>query len=55
MVPEDQRLQVWNEYRPGQEVDKKPSKAYLDAAQAAIAYVAAKEKDSALYTGLYDN
>lgn len=43
MVPRELQHAVWATYRPGQEVDKKPSRAYLDAARAAIEAVAAKE------------
>jgi hypothetical protein len=43
MVPAPLQAGVWATYRPGQEVDKKPTRAYLDAADAAIAAVAAKE------------
>lgn len=43
MVPKELRDAVWATYRPGQEVDKAPSKAYLDAAAAAIAAVAERE------------
>ena len=43
MVPEAQRRAVWRLYRPGQEVDRNPSQAYLEAARAAINSVAAAE------------
>jgi len=35
---------VWATYRPGQEVDKQPSKQWHLAAVAAIGYVARREK-----------
>lgn len=35
-VPQRERNAVWKHYRKGQEVDKKPSPAYVAAAQAAI-------------------
>jgi hypothetical protein len=44
MVPRDKQREVWRTYRPGQEVDKQPSEAYLIAANAAIDAVAAKER-----------
>lgn len=43
MVPRELQKAVWATYRPGQEVDKRPSEAYLKAARAAIDAVAAKE------------
>jgi len=43
-VPENLRRKVWREYRPGQEADKEPTAAYLEAARRAIAAVQAKEK-----------
>lgn len=43
MVPRKTQITVWNEYRPGQEVDKKPSLAYLAIQQTAVAQVAEKE------------
>lgn len=42
-VPRELQRAVWASYRPGQEVDKKPSREYLEAARAAIEAVAAKE------------
>ncbi len=43
MVPAELQRKVWATYRPGQEVDKRPTRAYLDAADEAIAAVAALE------------
>lgn len=43
MVPRSLQCNVWAHYRPGQEVDKRPTVAYLDAADAAIRAVAARE------------
>lgn len=40
MVPRHLQRAVWQHYREGQEVDKRPSAAYLEAAAAAIAAVA---------------
>lgn len=44
MVPKPLQTAVWNTYRPGQETDKNPTTTYLDAADAAIEAVAAKEE-----------
>lgn len=44
MVPRLVQQQVWATYRAGQEVDKRPSRDYLAAADAAIAAVAAAER-----------
>jgi len=43
MVPRILRTEVWRTYRPGQERDKSPSRAYLDAAREAINVVAMAE------------
>ncbi len=32
-LPRSLRVKVWGAYRPGQEIDKKPSRAYLDVAR----------------------
>lgn len=45
MVPKPLQAAVWAEYRPGQEVDKRPSAAYMDVQRAAIAAVAEKEQN----------
>ncbi len=42
-VPRALQRQVWATYRPGQEVDKRPSEEYLAAMRDAIEAVAAKE------------
>lgn len=44
MVPRAIQQRVWGEYRQGQCDDKNPSKAWHSAADAAIAAVAAKER-----------
>ncbi|MFN3656804.1 MAG: hypothetical protein ACK4UO_06090 [Pseudolabrys sp.] len=44
MLPLRLQHAVWAAYRPGQERTKTPSRAYLDAAKAAIAWVAAHER-----------
>lgn len=46
LVPKALKDQVWATYRPGQEVDKQPSKSYLEAAKQAIRAVQAKELKS---------
>ncbi len=43
MVPRNLQAEVWRTYRAGQEIDKRPTREYLDAADAAINAVAAKE------------
>lgn len=43
MVPKPLQDRIWATYVPGQEVRKDPTPAYLDAADEAIAAVAAKE------------
>jgi hypothetical protein len=43
MVPRPLQLAVWREYRPGQEIDKRPSDAYMEVQHAAVAAVAEKE------------
>lgn len=43
MVPKKLQAEVWRTYRAGQEIDKRPTREYLDAANAAIKAVAAKE------------
>lgn len=42
-VPRALRMAIWQAYRPGQEVSKDPSEAYIHAAKAAIAAVAQQE------------
>jgi hypothetical protein len=43
MVPAELQAQVWKHYRPGQEVDKRPTQDYLDVMDEAIAAVAKAE------------
>ncbi len=45
-VPKYLQKEIWFHYRPGQEVDKKPTKEYLDVTDEAIEHVAKKEKKS---------
>lgn len=47
LVPQALQRQVWATYRSGQEVDKRPSRAYLVAADAAVAAVARIERGAA--------
>jgi hypothetical protein len=44
MLPQRMRQEIWNTYRPGQEIDKNPSEEYLTAAMAAVNHVAALER-----------
>lgn len=43
MLPKTIRDLIWENYVPGQEIRKDPSKPYLDIAKVAIGYVADKE------------
>lgn len=43
MVPNKVRITIWNQYRPGQEVDKRPTLAYLAVQQMSVGMVAEKE------------
>jgi hypothetical protein len=44
MVPAPLRREVWRLYRPGQEIDKRPSDEYMEVMHAAINAVAEKEQ-----------
>lgn len=48
MVPEHLQRAVYRHYRPGQEVDKRPTRAYLEAALAAIEAVVERERATEL-------
>lgn len=50
MVPRPLRLAVWRTYKPGQEVTKTPSEAYLRAARVAVNSVAMQEGREPLNT-----
>lgn len=43
MVPQAERNEIWRHYRPGQEVDKRPTPEYLVAMRAATDAVACIE------------
>jgi hypothetical protein len=43
MVPLSQQREIWRHYRPGQEVDKRPSAEYLRVMKIAIDLVARAE------------
>jgi len=43
MVPRAIQLRVWQHYRSGQEIDKKPSAEYLEVMREATQAVKAKE------------
>jgi len=45
MVPAEIQRRIWLLYRPGQEVDKRPTGQYLSAMKDAIAAVAKAEED----------
>lgn len=54
MVPRDIQRRVWAHYRPGQEIDKRPTRQYLEVMNEAIQAVAARELElaqSTPYTG----
>lgn len=54
-VPKALRDKIWSAYRPGQEDDRQPSRAYCEAAKAAVIAVAARERrepDTRLYDRL---
>jgi hypothetical protein len=43
MLPKAMRDAIWDNYRPGQEIDKEPTNDYVIAASRAIAHIAVKE------------
>lgn len=47
-LPKALRDRIWRTYRPGQEVDGRPSADYLDAARAIQAWIAAETKQGNL-------
>lgn len=46
-VPRPLRQLIWKRYRPGQEIDKRPTREYMKVAQQAIDAVAKKEEEAA--------
>jgi len=48
MVPRDVRKAIWANYRPGQEIDKRPTREYLRVAALAKQAVYEKEQGSEL-------
>jgi hypothetical protein len=46
MLPIRERNAIWNTYREGQEIDKQPSKEYIEAAKRAIYYIDCLEAGS---------
>ena len=42
-LPKEHRDEIWRLYKPGQEVTKTPSREYLNAAEAAIKWLADDE------------
>ncbi len=45
-VPERLRTRIWATYRPGQEVTKTPSAAYVEAARAVQDWISTKETNA---------
>ena len=43
-LPRELQLRIWSSYRPGQEIDGKPSANYIADAKAVQAWIADKEK-----------
>jgi hypothetical protein len=43
-LPMALRKEIWRTYRPGQELDKRPSPEYLAASEATTAYILSKHK-----------
>lgn len=43
MVPPAMQREVWSVYRPGQEIDKRPSAAYIEVQRRVVLYVAQLE------------
>lgn len=52
-LPKPLRDLIWQHYRPGQEVDKRPSAGYIDAAQQVQKWIAEQERGAK--TGLPGN
>jgi len=46
MLPKGLRDRIWATYRPGQEVTKDPSMAYMEAAVAVQEWITAQPKES---------
>ncbi len=47
MLPDDLRARIWKAYRPGQEISKDPSTAYLTVAREARDWIAANHPPAA--------
>ncbi|OBK92615.1 hypothetical protein A5646_03295 [Mycobacterium sp. 1245499.0] len=47
MLPRSMRAAIWVNYRPGQEIDKQPSRTYLEAAWAAVDWIFEHEPGAA--------
>lgn len=43
MVPQPMQAEIWRHYRPGQEIDKMPTAAYLDIQKRCVQFVASQE------------
>jgi hypothetical protein len=44
MVPKSIQARIWQHYRPGQEIDKRPSPEYIEWMHKAIQAVAEREQ-----------
>lgn len=53
MVPKRLQRLIWKHYRPGQEIDKRPTRAYLDVMDEAIDAVFVKEYGAGKQTGFF--
>lgn len=47
-LPRPLRNKIWAAYRPGQEVDQRPSRAYVEVAQEVLAWIAANHSNPGL-------
>ena len=43
-MPAELRRRIWAAYRPGQEIDKRPSQAYLDVMKETIEWIAQRTR-----------
>lgn len=50
-LPKRLRDRIWATYRPGQEIDKRPSETYLDAAEAVQNWIREQYPSTALSAG----
>jgi hypothetical protein len=45
-LPSALRARIWRAYRPGQEIDMRPSESYMEVAQAVQDWIAHRSPDS---------